>query len=94
MFVVFETEEQVKAAMVDEKVCYALLDTEFQLGVKLMRCKPKDPERNMALDRREAGQVGAAKRQRHAQVEKVVRELPKPLGKGTGAGGNAGSQGK
>ena len=38
------------------------------------------------------GQVGAPKRQR--QVEKVARELPKPLGKVTGAGGNTGSQGK
>ena len=80
-FVVFETEEQMKATLVGEKVCYALLDTEFQLGVKLMRCESNGLERNVALDRKEAGQVGTAKRQR--QVEKVVRELPKPLGKGT-----------
>ena len=61
------------------------------MGVKLMRCEPKDPERNVALDRRETGQVGAAKRQR--EVENVTRELPKPVRKDTGAGDNAGSQG-
>ena len=91
-FVVFETAEQMNAALVDEKVCHALLDTEFQLDVKLMRCEPKDPEKNMALDRKEAGLVGAAKRQRKA--EKVLRELPKPLDKATGAGGNTGLQGE
>ena len=90
-FVVFTTEEQRNVALVDEKMCHALLDTEFQLGAKLMRCEPKDREGNVALDRRKAGQVGAAKRQR--KVEKVMRELPKPLGKGTGAGGNAGPPG-
>ena len=54
-----------------------------------MRCEPKDPERNVALDRKEARLVGAGKRQRRV---KVMRELPKPLGKVIGAGGNTGLQ--
>ena len=31
-FVVFKTVEQRNAALVDQKVCYALMNTEFQLG--------------------------------------------------------------
>ena len=51
---------------VNEKVCWALMGTEFQLLNRPMRCEPKDPEENVTLDRprREAGLVGAAKRQR------------------------------
>ena len=45
--------EQRNAALVDEEVCYALLDTEFQLADRLMRCEAKDPALNVALDRRE-----------------------------------------
>ena len=88
-FVVFETVEQRNAALVDEKVCYALLDTGFQLANKLMRCEAKNPELNVALDRRQAGQVSAGRK--HRRVESV---LPKPLGKDTGAGlgGSTGSQ--
>ena len=88
-FVVFATVEQRNAALVEEKVCWALMDNEFefQLLNRPMRCEPKDPEKNVALDRREAGLMGAAKRQR-----RVERELPKPLDKATGAGGSTGLQ--
>ena len=48
-----------------------------------MKCEPKDPEKNVALDRRESKLAGAVKRQRG--VEKVVQGLPKPLDKDTGA---------
>ena len=79
-FVVFATVEQRNAALVDEKVCWALMGTEFQLLNRPMSCEPKDPERNVALDRKDARLVGATTRQRRMEV---VRELPKPLGKVT-----------
>ena len=88
-FVAFATVEQRHAALVDEKVCWILMGTEFQLLNRPMRCEPKDPERNVALDRKEARLVGAAKRQRGVVV---VRELSKPLGKVTRAGGSTGLQ--
>ena len=76
-FVVFAT------ALVEKEDCWALMGREFQLLNRPMRCEPKDPKRNVTLDRNEARLVGAAKGQRRAGV---VRELPKPLGKVTGAG--------
>lgn len=69
-------------------LCCALLDTEFQLANRLMGCGAKDPELNVALDRREGEQASAGRKHR-----RVETELPKPLGKGTGAGGNTSSQG-
>ena len=53
-----------------------------------MGCGAKDPELNVALDRREGEQASAGRKHR-----RVETELPKPLGKGTGAGGNTSSQG-
>ena len=66
-----------------------------------MWCVAKDPDRNVALDRREARQAGAAKRQRGVERTGGVmgqRGLPKPLAKeavaggSTGAGGSSGQQ--
>ena len=71
---VFETVEQMQAAEEEQRACWALLDTEFQLLNRPMKCEPKDPEKSVALDRRELKLAGAAKRQRGA--EKVVKELP------------------
>ena len=65
------------------------MGTEIQLLNRPMRCGPKDPERNVALDRNEAILAGAAKRQKRLEM---VRELPKPLGKVTEAGGSTGLQ--
>ena len=73
-FVVFHTVEQRDAALMDKRVCWALLDTEFQLENKTIRCEAKVPELNTALDKRETEQMGGGKRLRK---EKVV--LPKPL---------------
>ena len=88
-FRVVATVAQRNAALVDEKVCWALMGTEFQLLKRPMRCEPKDPERNVALDRKGTRLVGAVKGQRGVEV---VRELPKPLGKVTGVGGSTGLQ--
>ena len=90
-FVVFEAAEQRGAALVDEKVCYALLDTKFQLANRPMRCEPKDPELDVALGRKESGQASHGAGKEHRREESV---LPKPLGKNTGAGGSTGSQGE
>ena len=101
-FVVFETTEQMQAAEKEQKACWALLGTEFQLLNRPMWCVAKDPDRNVALDRREAKQTGAAKRLRGAERSGGVwgqRGLPKPLGKeaapggSTGAGGSTSQQG-
>ena len=45
-----------------------MMGKEFQLLNRPMRCEPKDPEANVALDRKEARLVGAAKRQRRVEV--------------------------
>ena len=94
-FVVFHTVEQRDAALVDNRVIWALLGTEFQLGNKQITIEAKDPERNTALDRKEAGQVGGGKRPR-----KEVVSLPRPLGsavaggaQGRGRGGGTRGQG-
>jgi hypothetical protein len=94
-FVVFSTVEQRDAALVDNRVAWALLGTEFQLENKMINIEAKDPERNTALDRREAGLVGGGKRPR-----KEVVALPKPLGSvvaggahGRGWGGGSRGQG-
>ena len=90
---VFHTVEQRDAALVDNRVTWALLGTEFQLENRQIPIEAKDQERNTALDRKEAEQVGGGKRPR-----KEVTALPKPLGRtvaegakvrGRG-GGNAG----
>ena len=65
-FVVFETEEQMQAAEQGQRACEALLGTEFQLLNRPMHCEAKDPDRNVALERREARQTGAVKRHRGA----------------------------
>ena len=57
-----------------------------------MRCEAKTPELNVALDRREAGQVSAGKKHRRKAREESV--VPKPLGKNTGTGGSTGLQGE
>ena len=75
-FVVFHTVEQRDAALVDNRVIWALLGTEFQLENRQITIEAKDPERNTALDRKEAEQVGGGKRPR-----KEVTALPKPLGR-------------
>ena len=94
-FVVFSTVEQRDAALVDNRVAWALLGTEFQLENKMISIEAKDPERNTALDRREAGLVGGGKRPR-----KEVVALPRPLGsvvaggaQGRGWGGGSRGQG-
>ena len=92
----------MQATEKEQKACEALLGTEFQLLNRPMWCEAKDPDRNVALDRREAKQTGAAKRLRGAERSGGVwgqRGLPKPLGKeaapggSTGAGGSTGQQG-
>jgi hypothetical protein len=80
-FVVFQTVEQRDAALVDQRVCWALLGTEFQLENKMIRCKAKDPELNTTLDKRESKQVNGGKR-----LRKEEAALPKPLDR-AGAGG-------
>jgi hypothetical protein len=94
-FVVFSTVEQRDAALVDNRVAWALLGTEFQLENRQISIEAKDPERNTALDRREAGLVGGGKRPR-----KEVVALPRPLGsamaggaQGRGRGGGSRGQG-
>ena len=52
-FVVFDTVEQRDEAMKGHRVNSALLDTVFQLGNILPVVEVKDPEWNVALDRRE-----------------------------------------
>lgn len=52
-FVMFETVEQRNAAREDEKVRCALLDSEFQLANKLVRCEARDPEQNVTLSGQE-----------------------------------------
>ena len=66
-FVVFETAELMRAAEEGQNACWALLGTEFQLLNRPMWCEAKDPDRNVALDRREEKQTGAAKRHRGAE---------------------------
>ena len=51
---VFQTVEQRDVALMDDRVCWALLGTEFQLENRRISIEAKDPERNTALDRREA----------------------------------------
>jgi hypothetical protein len=94
-FVVFSTVEQRDAALVDNRVAWALLGTEFQLENRQISIEAKDPERNTALDRKEAGLVGGGKRPR-----KEVVALPRPLGsavaggaQGRGRGGGSRGQG-
>ena len=48
-FVVFQTVEQRDAALVDNRVIWALLGTEFQLENRQITIEAKDPERNTAL---------------------------------------------
>ena len=74
-FVVFQTVEQRDAALMDSRVIWALLGTEFQLEKRQIIIEAKDPERNTGLDRREAERVGGGKRPR-----KEVVALPRPLG--------------
>ena len=75
-FAVFETVEQMQAAGEEQRAAEALLGTEFQLLNRPMWCEAKDPARNVALDRREARQTGAAKRHRGLRgvVEQWGRE--------------------
>ena len=94
-FVVFSTVEQRDAALVDNRVAWALLDTEFQLENRQISIEPKGPERSIALDRREAGLVDGGKRPR-----KEVVAPPRPLGsavaggaQGRGRGGGSRGQG-
>ena len=75
-FVVFQTVEQRDAALVDDRVCWALLDTEFQLENRRISIEAKDPERDTALDRKVAEQVSGGKRPR-----REATALPKPLGR-------------
>ena len=63
-FVVFQTVEQRDAALVDGRVCWALLGTKFQLENRMINIEAKDLERNTALDRKETEQVGGGKRPR------------------------------
>ena len=51
------------------------MGTEFQLLNRPMWCGAKDPEKNVALDRREARQAGAGKRQRRVEVVKELRQV-------------------
>ena len=78
--------EQRGAALVDQRVCWALLGTEFQLEDKMIKCEAKDPELNTAPDKREAEQVGGCKRLRK---EEDALPKPEPLGR-VGAGGAQG----
>ena len=92
----------MQAAEEGQRACWALLGTEFQLLNRPMWCEAKDPDRNVALDRREARQTGAVKRHRGAERSGGVwgqGGMPKPLDKvaapggSTGAGGSTGQQG-
>ena len=56
-FVVFRTVEQRDAALVDQRVCWALLGTEFQLENRMVHYEAKSPELNTALDKRDAEQI-------------------------------------
>ena len=80
--------EQWNAALVDSRVAWALLGTEFQLENRQVNIEAKDPERNTALDTREAEQVGEGKRPR-----KEVNALPKPLGRTVADGAHGRGQG-
>ena len=101
-FVVFETQEQMQAAEQGQKACEALLGTEFQLLNRPMHCAAKDPDRNVALERREARQTGAVKRHRGAARSGGAwgqGGMPRPLnrvaapGGSTSAGGSTGQHG-
>jgi len=59
-FVVFAEQPQRDAAITDDKASYALMNTEFQLGSRIIRCEQKDPDRNLALDRLESDTVAQA----------------------------------
>ena len=89
-FVVFQTVEQRDAALVDSRVIWALLGTQFQSESRQITIEAKDPERKTALDRREADQVGGGKRSR-----KEVTALPKPVADGAhGRGRGGGTRGQ
>ena len=87
-FVVFQTVEQRDAALVDVWMCWALLGTGLQLENKMIIIEAKDPERNTALEKREAEQAGGNKR-----LRKEVAALSKHLGrKCLGAASSSGSE--
>ena len=63
-FVVFSTVEQRDAALDDRELpSLALLGSEFLLGRRVVRSEAKEPERNVALDRKEAAHVKQLKAQ-------------------------------